>query len=258
MNETAKGLRPVVKAKLRKLLGNEDNTEWAKRRLPAHLAYSFSFESSDCSALFHIIITTWTWTKRPQKQDIYPYYSEVKKILDETKKARDVRNKWAHCNLSDWTTEKFSSSFQTLIELVEVAICEPKFKKNLEELRDNGVNSLSGSYVNSQLLKSISEGIEELHSTVARNPKEYPGEDNINQTLNLVEDILKKLDKNHKENMEKGHRRTQEQNLENHRDNMVKGHRRTQEQNLDNHRENMEEGHRTTQKLEEDLKVTLL
>jgi hypothetical protein len=260
---TAEGLRPVVEAKLKNILRDEATEEQvtalAKSCLQPHLAKfeAVNHESCDCTALFGII--THSCNKHckdlPSHPDLMSEFEKIKVIVSEARKS--VRNEWAHCNLSEWTTDKFSSSFETLIELVKAAKCDPKIKKNLKELRDNGVNSLSGSYVNSQLLKSISEGIEELHLTVKHNPDDYPGKEQINKTLNLVEAILEKLDKNHKENME-SHRRAQEQNLKNHQENMEEGHQRTREQNLENHRENMEEGHRTTQKLVEDLKVTLL
>ncbi len=242
---TAEGLRPIVEEKLRNILGNGategEVTKLAKSCLQPHSAKfkAVNHESCDFTALSGVIehCCEKKCKKVSSHLDLMSEFEKIKVIVSEARK--NVRNEWAHCNLSDWTTDKFSSSFQTLIELVKVAKCDSKIKLHLKELRKNGVNSLSGSYVNSQLLKSISEGIDKLHSTVSRHPEEYPGKDLISQTLRLGEDILGKLDKNHKENMEKGHRRTQEQNLV-------------------NHRENMEEGHKKTQKLVEDLKVTLL
>jgi hypothetical protein len=217
LNKIAEGLRPIVEAKLRNILGNgateEQVTALAKSCLQPHLAKfeAVNHESSDCTALFGIITHSCNKNCKnvPSHLDLMSEFEKIKVIVSEARK--NVRNEWAHCNISHWTTEKFSSSFQTLIELVKVAKCDSKIKLHLKELRDYGVNSLSGDCVND--LKSISEGIEKLRLSVDSNPDEYPGIVEINKTLNLVEGIFKKLDENHRENMEEGHRRTQGQNL---------------------------------------------
>jgi hypothetical protein len=252
LTTTAAGLRPIVEAKLKKILGNgateEQVTKLAKSCLPQHLTKfeTVNHESCDCTALFGII----THNCNKNCKDLTSHLdllSEFKKIRDIVLEARtNVRNKWAHCNLSEWDEDMFFYSFQILIDLVEKAGCDGQITQYLEDLRNNGVNALSGDYVNSQLLKSISEGIEELRLTVARNPEVYPEENRINQILKFVEGNQDKLYKNHKENMEKGHITTQEQIVQNHREIMEEGHRTTQEQNL------------RTQTLVEDLQVTIL
>jgi len=200
----AEGLRPIVEAKLRNILGNgateEQVTALAKSCLQQHLAKfeAVNHESCECTALFGII--THSCNKHckdlPSHPDLMSEFETLKVIVSEARK--NVRNEWAHCNLSVWTTDKFSDSFQTLIELAKKAECGSKIKEHLEELRDNGVKLLSGECLNSKLLKSISEGIEELHLTVTRYQDVYPEKDKINQALKLVEDgipqILNKME----------------------------------------------------------------
>ncbi len=214
---TAQGLRPVILEKLKKSVGDEaseeEATALAKSCLPPILTKSKtdSLESYDLSALFAIITHDCEKNRGPKncqdKQNHSNLISVLKKdkdIVDKTVEAKEVRNEWAHANLSVWTEKKLSDSFKILIDLVEKAECDAQIKEHLVNLRDNGVTLLFGDPVKIEDLKSISEG---LHSYFQQIKDAFPKEE-IRQTLKLLGYIFNTLDKT---NTEEGHRPTQEQ-----------------------------------------------
>ena len=68
---------------------------------------------------------------------LVPAMSFTPAIQTAAKAVREIRNCWAHCNITDWDVTKFKTSFQEMTQLVTLCSLAGAAKE-LKELEDRG------------------------------------------------------------------------------------------------------------------------
>ncbi|XP_071149198.1 uncharacterized protein [Mytilus edulis] len=109
--------------------------------------YSGIDESCDASALLSMVINIRTFPPTVQ--------TDAKKIRS------DIRNPWAHCDLTEWTTSKYTDSFQLMEQLVkDLGLSNKEENIILGELNTwetNGQHFLSGTILGLDIVEEIRE-----------------------------------------------------------------------------------------------------
>ena len=96
-----------------------------------------------------------------------------------------MRNQWGHPKMREWTEDKLSESFKLLIKLAQELNCDVACLQEIQQLQDEGIKSLSGGYVNNQLLAQMEQDIRKVCQMVERQRDLYENPQSIIYLLNL-------------------------------------------------------------------------
>ena len=100
----------------------------------------------------------------------------------------DVRNKWAHCNFSEWTEPDFNDAFQKMESLVKKmnlpAADKKKLCDDMDSWKTKGLQLCFGQAVDLELLKLVTKEVAELRKAVETFKTE--GDSEIKSLLNKI------------------------------------------------------------------------
>ncbi|CAH1274006.1 STIP1 [Branchiostoma lanceolatum] len=159
-----------------------NHVAFAKLFLQPFMAHMTGFDDScDMSALLGLIC---------QVGDFNP------DVKDAALKVRsEVRNKWAHCDISNWTRADFLRCFQLMHELVKSlklpSTAEEKFKQDLMDWEQKGVQLILGQVIDKDLLRVVQQDVAEMQSNLVKYKESSDGEvEKLVEQLKSVKKVL--------------------------------------------------------------------
>ena len=170
-----------------------DHNELGRLYLLPHMAKYTAIDDDTCdsSALLNII----------EKASCFSTTAKA-----AAKNVREkVRNQWGHPKMREWTEDKLSESFKLLIKLAQELNCDVACLQEIQQLQDEGIKSLSGGYVNNQLLAQMEQDIRKVCQMVERQRDLYENPQSIIYLLNIASRLQAFQEENreyHEENRE--------------------------------------------------------
>ncbi|CAG2247538.1 unnamed protein product [Mytilus edulis] len=120
---------------------------------PSMAIYSAIDETCDTSALLGMVVNINAFPPAVQVDAKRPIFRLPKQIRSE------IRNPWAHCDRTEWTTAKYADSFNLMGQFVrEIGLRNREENQILGELNTwatNGNNYLSGTVLGLEIVEEI-------------------------------------------------------------------------------------------------------
>ncbi|KAL9979406.1 hypothetical protein ACROYT_G017067 [Oculina patagonica] len=147
------------------------SVDLAKLFLPDYLAMFSAFdESLDMSAILRLLGFN---NPAPIFHSLNPLIS-IQTSADDVRE--NVRNKWGHCNVTDWTEVLFNDCFSKLETLVRsLGLTGGMEKSTLDQLSDwktKGCQLCMGHAVDQQLLSLVQQDVKELEKKIKKTEAE--------------------------------------------------------------------------------------
>ncbi|XP_078690958.1 uncharacterized protein LOC144921635 [Branchiostoma floridae x Branchiostoma belcheri] len=159
-----------------------NHVDFAKLFLQPFMAHMTGFDDScDMSALLGLLCNVADFS-----QDIRDAASDVRS---------EVRNKWGHCNLSDWTQAHFSRCFQLMEMLVKSlklpSSAEQKCVQDLRDWKQRGVQLILGQVIDKDLLRVVQQDVAEMQSNLVKYKESSDSEvERLVQQLTSMKKVL--------------------------------------------------------------------
>ncbi|XP_019614922.1 PREDICTED: uncharacterized protein LOC109462771 [Branchiostoma belcheri] len=136
-----------------------NHVDFAKLFLQPFMAHMTGFDDScDMSALLGLLCNVADFS-----QDVRDAASQVRS---------EVRNKWAHCDFSDWTQMHFLRCFQLMEMLVKSlklpSAAEQKCVQDLRDWEQRGVQLILGQVIDKDLLRVVQQDVAEMQSNLVK------------------------------------------------------------------------------------------
>ncbi|CAH1253413.1 FBXO11 [Branchiostoma lanceolatum] len=136
-----------------------NNVDFAKLFLQPFMAHMTGFDDScDMSALLGLLC------------QVGDFSQDVKEAAFQVQ--REVRNKWAHCDFSNWTRPHFLRSFQLMDMLVKSlklpSSAEQKCMQELMDWEQRGVQLILGQVIDKDLLRVVQQDVAEMQSNLVK------------------------------------------------------------------------------------------
>ncbi|XP_078692227.1 uncharacterized protein LOC144922377 [Branchiostoma floridae x Branchiostoma belcheri] len=159
-----------------------NSVDFAKLFLRPFMAHMTGFDDScDMSALLGLLCNVADFS-----QDVRNAASQVRS---------EVRNKWAHCDLSDWTQVHFLRCFQ-LMEMLVTSLklpssAEQKCVQDLWDWEQRGVQLILGQVIDKDLLRVVQQDVAEMQSNLVKYKKSSNSEvEKLVEQLKSMKEVL--------------------------------------------------------------------
>ncbi|XP_076088220.1 uncharacterized protein LOC143058633 [Mytilus galloprovincialis] len=175
------------------------HVDLSKLFLPPNMAHYSGIDGScDSSALLGMVINISSFPRAVQ--------------TDAEKIRSDIRNPWAHCDFTEWTTTKYTDLFQLMEQLVkDLGLSSREENKVLGELNTwatNGQNYLSGTVLGLEIVEEIRQ-----HTNVLSEYVQTLCTETDSQFINVKKE-LKDLENSLQDRIGKLENKTMEQEVE--------------------------------------------
>ncbi|KAI8512272.1 hypothetical protein Bbelb_089110 [Branchiostoma belcheri] len=160
-----------------------DLSEAEKRYLVPFMAHMTGFDDScDMSALLGLLCNVADFS-----QDVRDAATQVRS---------EVRNKWAHCDFSDWTQMHFLRCFQLMEMLVKSLKLKPssaeqKCVQDLWDWEQRGVQLILGQVIDKDLLRVVQQDVAEMQSNLVKYKESSDSEvEKLIEQLKSMKEVL--------------------------------------------------------------------
>ena len=103
------------------------HVDFAKLFLQTHMAKFTTFKDTDASALLGLVLNV---------DDSICNTPQFKQVETGAQELRNVRNTWAHCNITEWNEDFFQNSFQIMEQFLKHILSPPDQTSLMQELKN--------------------------------------------------------------------------------------------------------------------------